>query len=73
MKKKQTIKLNESQLRQVIKESVKNILKENMYSEAEQEQLYDYHEIVSALNLVTEYTLETLKSLGKRAIPIMYS
>ena len=72
MKKKQTIKLNESQLRQVIKESVKNILKENMYSEAEQEQLYDYHEIVSALNLVTEYTLETLKSLGKRAIPIMY-
>ena len=72
MNKKQTVKLSESKLRQVIKESVKNVLKENMYSEAEQKQLYSYDEIISALNLVTEYTFETLKSLGKRAIPILY-
>lgn len=29
MKQKQTLKLNESQLRQIIKESIKNVLKEN--------------------------------------------
>jgi hypothetical protein len=70
--KKQSIKLNESQLRDIIKESVKKVLNEGTIGEAEQGQLYDYNEIISALNLVTEYTLETLKSLGKRAIPIMY-
>lgn len=70
--KKQTIKLNESQLRNIIKESVKKVLNEGTIGEAEHGQLYDYNEIISALNLVTEYTLETLKRLGKNAIPIMY-
>ena len=40
--KKQTIKLNESQLRDIIKESVKNILKERSLDDTEHTNLYGY-------------------------------
>lgn len=40
--KKQTIKLNESKLRQVIKESVKEVLKERSLDDIEHTNLYGY-------------------------------
>ena len=58
------ISLNESQFNRIVSKCVKKALNEGS--------LYDYGDIIGAENVITQYTLDILKSLGKKAIPIMY-
>lgn len=68
MKHNHTIRLNEKELQKLIHSTVKRILQEEEAEEQQQKQ----DEIIDATNTIADFAVDTLKSLGIKALPLLY-